>query len=258
MSGNGRAEQKAEQESIRRNLEGILNSEHLPQMPHSELVEKIQHPDTRTLKLYDVKDESFDEAEDTIDAMIEFYLDPVLEKKPHVKRKKKADIIALTHIFFQLKTQQHAVIKLLEEIDMGNMNVKLFEVLERMQARLESLTKSQMMYRHALEESYKKVKEDDLRAEASRPKKLDVEHDGHDAKPEIIDGEPYKSRGTKNIINSLNVDTVGSGSLNDSGGLVDARSRPESPHPEQEQKHENTDPNYDDEMFGPIGGGDNK
>jgi hypothetical protein len=252
MSTNGKAEQKAEQEQIRRNLEGILASDNLPIMPHSEITEKIQHPDTRTMNFYTVKEESFDEAEDTIDAMIEFYLDPTLEKKPHVKRKKKADIISLMHIFFQLKTQQHAVIKLMEEIDMGNMNTKLFEVLERMQGRLESLTKSQLMYRHALEESYKKVKEDDLRMEATRPKNvngIDIEHAGGETR--IVAGEGFKSRGTKNIIDSLETESGGKGSLDDSAGKVDARVRPLNPHPDEEKIIDVIE-HVSDDMFNPM------
>lgn len=255
MSTNGRSEQKSEQESIRKNLEGILASDNLPVMPSSELTEKIQHPETRSMNFYQVREESFNEAEDTVDAMVEFYLDPALEKKPHVKRKKKADIIALTHIFFQLKTQQHAIIKLMEEIDMGNMNNKLFEVLERMQGRLESLTKSQMMYRHALEESYKKVKEDDMRAESTRPRTIDIDHEDVTAKTAKT-GESFKSRGTKNIIDSLQVDTNGQGELTDSGGMVDARVRPPSPNPEDNaEKHKDAEEHFDDEMFLPMNGG---
>jgi hypothetical protein len=249
-----RAEQKAGQEAIRNNLESILASGSAPQMPEMGLPsDRIQHPDTRSMKHYDVQEESFDEAEDTIDAMIEYYLDPLLEKKPHIKRKKKADIIALTHIFFGLKTQQHAIIKLLEEIDIGNMNTKLFDVLERMQGRLESLTKNQLAFRHALEESYKQAMAEERARRDQEPRTVDAKEGEFSvvALPEA--GEGMSARGTKNIITAVKPEKVDL--KHEHGGLVDARSRPDNPHGGTDSRQEmpKTD-DIDDELFLPMHG----
>lgn len=243
-----RAEQKAGQDAIRNNLENILSTGGIS-MPEMGLpAEKIQHPDTRSMKHYDVKDESFDEAEDTIDAMIEYYLDPVLEKKPHIKRKKKADIIALTHIFFALKTQQHAIIKLLEEIDIGNMNTKLFDVLERMQGRLESLGKNQLAFRHALEESYKQAMADELVKRDRDPKTIDAK----DGDVTVMDGAGMKSRGTKDIIAAVKPEK--SDYTMEHAGLVDARSRPDNPDTTERAVDVKPEPTFDDDMFLPMNG----
>jgi hypothetical protein len=241
-----RTEQKANQDVIRTNLENIISTSGI-EMPEMGLpADKIQHPDTRSMKHYDVKDESFDEAEDTVDAMIEYYLDPILEKKPHIKRKKKADIIALTHIFFGLKTQQHAIIKLLEEIDIGNMNTKLFDVLERMQGRLESLTKNQMIFRHTLEESYKQAMSEELMKRETEPKVVDAK----EGDVTILDGvSGLKSRGTKDIIAAVKPEKSDYNMTH--AGLVDARSRPNTTETEKEEEKPEAD--FDDNMFLPLG-----
>lgn len=243
---------RSEQESIRDNLENILQG--IPEMPEMGMpTDKIQHPDTRTMKFYTVKEEAEDEAEDTVDAMVEFYLDAVLEKKPQAKRKKKADIIALGHLFFMLKTQQHAVIKLMEEIDIGNMNVKLFEALERMQGRLESITKTSAQFRNALEQSYQAMMQDELRKrEREGSKTIDVDHE----ELKVMPGETIKSRGTKEIMSMIRPDEMlGSKDKMEPAGLVDARVTRANPH-QEEKKHEEDNAHLTEDMFDPLSGED--
>jgi len=216
-------------------------------MPEMGLpADKIQHPETRSMAFYDVKAEAEEEAKDVVNSMIEFYLDDELAKQPYVKRKKKADITALAHIIFALKTQQHGIIKLFEEIDMGNMNNKYFDVLERMQGRLESLTKNQMAFRHVLEESYKKIRDDNNDNKAKNPKTVDAPPGSV-----VVLDDGMKSRGTKEIIEAIRPELGTNGTMIH-GGLVDAKQRPDNPHGETEEKpKEHPDP-VDEVMFLPT------
>ena len=46
-----------------------------------------------------------------------------------IKQKSVVDKITVSNLLFQMKTAEHAIIKLLEEIDNGNLHPRTFEVL---------------------------------------------------------------------------------------------------------------------------------
>jgi hypothetical protein len=75
-----------------------------------------------------------------------------------VEFKKKADTMNLSAMMFQLKSAQHAITKILEEIDLGNMHPRLFEVLAQLQSQIMQMPKDYQAYLEKMEQNYKKTK----------------------------------------------------------------------------------------------------
>lgn len=198
---------KEAQEAIRKQLESMLLQGE--QISDSELkaspvanegennpLNKVQHPETQKMEFYKVKEDIEAESRKLLKSVMDFYLDAkILKKNEYVKYKKAVDEMTLSNIIFSLKTTQHAIIKLMEEIDMGNMHPRIFEVLAQLQGQMMTVVKHQAAYMITLEEGYKKVKEDNDRIEYMRS--LDKEKQ---EPAQLGTGDKMKVRGTKNLM----------------------------------------------------------
>lgn len=164
---------------------------------------KIQHPDTKSMKLYDVKKEVEDETKKLLKSVIDFYLDAKnikkSEYKEYVKYKNMVDEMTISNIIFSLKTTQHAIIKLMEEIDMGNMHPRIFEVLAQLQNQMMVVVKMQAAAMITVEEGYKKIKNDNDMMEYQKS----LEKGTGEVEIKQLDGSPLKTRGTKNLMLSI-------------------------------------------------------
>ena len=105
--------------------------------------------------------------------------------------------MAMSNVIFSLKTCQHAIIKIMEEIDMGNIHPRLFEVLAQLQGQMMSIVKHSAALSITTEESYKKIKDDNDRMEYMKSLESGDNEPNEDVK---LLGEPLKVRGTKNIM----------------------------------------------------------
>jgi hypothetical protein len=117
----------------------------------------------------------------------------------------------LSAMMFQLKSAQHAITKILEEIDLGNMHPRLFEVLAQLQSQIMQMPKDYQAYLEKMEQNYKKTK-------------LEIEEKRH-AGGMVLDQTPgtdgvylstgnqsdggLRSRGTRGIMEGLR-DIIGS------------------------------------------------
>jgi predicted Zn-dependent protease len=87
-----------------------------------------------------------------------YYLDQnFIEQSDYVNYKMKIDSMNVSSMMLQLKTAQHAITKLLEEIDYGNANPRMFEVLAQLQSQIMQMPKDYQNYLEKMEEGYKKL-----------------------------------------------------------------------------------------------------
>jgi hypothetical protein len=163
---------------------------------------KVQHPSTRNMDFYAVKEEAENESKKLLKSVIDFYLDAkIIKKNEYIKYKKAVDEMSLSNIMFSLKTTQHAIIKLMEEIDMGNIHPRIFEVLGQLQNQMMTTIKHQAAYAITMENGYKQIKDDHDRIEYQ--KSLDKNKDGDSEIKSIGEGESLKVRGTKGLMLSI-------------------------------------------------------
>lgn len=164
---------------------------------------KVQHPATKSMDFYTVKDEIETESKKLLKSVMDFYLDSkIIKKNEYVKYKKAVDEMTLSNIIFSLRTTQHAIIKLMEEIDMGNIHPRIFEVLAQLQNQMMVVVKHQAQYMISIEEGYKKIKDDHDRIEYQ--KSLDKGSDKSDEDVKVLEeGASLKIRGTKGLMLSI-------------------------------------------------------
>lgn len=203
---------KSTQDNIRKQLEDmLLGGEQIDDKSMNEKpvandnaqgpLDKVQHPQTKQMDFYGVKEDVEGESKKLLKSVIDFYLDAkIIKKNDYLKYKKAVDEMTLSNIMFSLKTTQHAIIKLMEEIDMGNIHPRIFEVLAQLQNQMMVVVKHQAAYMITLEEGYKKIKDDHDRVEYQ--KSLDKSGPDDEMKP-IGEGDSLKIRGTKGLMLSI-------------------------------------------------------
>lgn len=153
------------------------------------------------------------DAKSLLDSIVKFYLDEnFIDKVDYVEYKKKIDSMNLASMMLQLKTAQHAITKLLEEIDLGNANPRMFEVLAQLQSQIMQMPKDYQNYVDKMEEGYKKIqlqieKKSDVGSFTLEPSN-DTE-DSFSANPNGVGGNGIKVRGTKGLMEGLR-DILGS------------------------------------------------
>ena len=113
------------------------------------------------LDYHRVKEESDDTSKSIVDSIAEFYLDrDIISEIPYVRQKNSVDKITVSNLLFQMKTAEHAIIKLLEEIDNGNTHPRTFEVLASLQRSKMEIVKHLAQFMVIMEQNYKNLKED--------------------------------------------------------------------------------------------------
>lgn len=138
-------------------------------------------------------------AEEVVEAVILLYLPPeFIHEHEYVKQKMSIDKLTVSNLIFQMKTSEHAIKKLLEEIDNGNIHARSFEVLASLQKSKMEIVKHLAQFMVVMENNYKNLKFDYENAKAE--KSLSA----HTDDVEIMDAqEGSKFRGTKNLIGML-------------------------------------------------------
>ena len=108
-----------------------------------------------------VKTDADTRADDIVNSVANFYLDiRVIEEIPYIQQKNVIDKITVSNLLFQMKTAEHAITKLLEEIDNGNLHPRTFEVLASLQRSKMEIVKHLAQFMVVMENNYKNLKED--------------------------------------------------------------------------------------------------
>ena len=202
---------KEAQENIRASLEAMLLGDEKSDIAKaSDIVDgevaKLQHPDNKTMDFYAVKEETESTAKKVLASVMTFYLTKkMIKKDDYVRFKSSIDEMNMSNLQFSLRTTQHAIIKMLQEIDMGNTHPRIFEVLATLNGQLANAVKHMASYMLTLEEGYKKIRDD----------KQSIERDNNMSGEEEIDTDtieqiqtpetdlPSKVRGTKGLMQCI-------------------------------------------------------
>jgi hypothetical protein len=148
------------------------------------------------LDYHNVKKDCEDTADEIVESVANFYLDArIIENTPYVKQKTNVDHITVSNLLFQMKTAEHAIIKLLEEIDNGNLHPRTFEVLSSLQRSKMEIVKHLAQFMIIMENNYKNLKID-YESKAAETHDVGHEEDEHT-------GNPMQTRGTRGMIEAL-------------------------------------------------------
>ncbi|NCX04882.1 MAG: hypothetical protein EBW68_03765 [Actinobacteria bacterium] len=197
--------EKVIQEKIKENLDAIIMEESLDSIS----LDSGDLPRLKTSELMNFADEKLSaltEARFLMDSVAKFYVDP--DAHGHVEFldvKKKVDAMNVSSMMFQMKSAQHAITKLLEEIDLGNMHPRIFEVLAQLQSQIMQMPKDYQAYLEKMEQSYKRVNTELEVKKHSGGVVMDQNQtgEGNSFYPSNTDGAGIRSRGTRGIMEGL-------------------------------------------------------
>lgn len=108
-------------------------------------------------------------------------------------------------MMFQLKSAQHAITKILEEIELGNTHPRLFEVLGQLQSQIMQMPKDYQNYMDKMEQGYKRLRNEiDQKNHNNGISMQKSEGDLYiPSQDSVSESGTIKSRGTKNMMEGL-------------------------------------------------------
>lgn len=190
---------KEQELSLKTKLDGIVLAE--------EMLSGLSTPDIapiKNIRVMDVdntKTEVEGEARAILESLARFYSGTEnLPEDNYIKFRQKIDALSISTMAFQIRTAQHAISKLIEEIDTGRIEPRLFEVLAQLQNQIMQMPKNFSQYMSQMEKNYKQLKSEDEEIKKGNP--LEFDENGQ-LKNTPENAEALKVRGTKSLMENL-------------------------------------------------------
>jgi len=192
------------EEKIKESLDSILQDENLD----FDAVTADELPRLKTTELMNFSEATQTtgtDAKGVLDSIVKFYLDEnLIDQTDYIEYKKKIDSMNIASMMLQLKTAQHAITKLLEEIDLGNANPRMFEVLAQLQSQIMQMPKDYQTYVQKMEDGYKSIATQLEEKSNSGLFQLEPGEDGKNVyNPSTNESGGIKVRGTKGLMEGL-------------------------------------------------------
>jgi len=196
MSNNKKVNQGERAEELRRRkeLEKLIEKTNTEITTHVDAAkEMLPSRSEQFLDYHKVKTVIDKESRDIVHSIAEFYLEEeIVEKVPYVAQKTKVDHITVSSLLFQMKTAEHAIIKLLGEIDDGNLHPRTFEVLASLQRSKMEIVKHLAQFMIIMENAYKNFQED---YRIKKSENTNFEEDDN--------AGGFRTRGSKSLIQAM-------------------------------------------------------
>ena len=115
-------------------------------------------PSTVSKKDMMTLEQSRQKAKDVMESLLRVYLsDNFISKNEYIKAKVNLDAMTLGNIMNQMEVSQRAIEILMDNIELGDINPKLFEVLGKLQGTFIDLVKAQTTYIMNASDEYEKL-----------------------------------------------------------------------------------------------------
>lgn len=149
----------------------------------------------------------FGEIKEKADSMSERYMKKIVKffvlnkntKDTYIEEKMQLDKLILSSLIFQMKTAEYSIIKLLEQIDSGNISPKMFDSLGNLQKSKMDIIKHLVQFMVILETSYKNLNQDIKMGLVE----IEEKSSEHLNERQFINEEKYKAKGSKSLIEEL-------------------------------------------------------
>ena len=175
--------------------------------------EKIINKKTKDkLNYNELKEEVDSEANSLVkETALFFFSEEAIESERYLRERIKADILTISNLLFQMKTSEHAIVKLLELIDEGNVQPRQFEVLASLQKSKMEIVKHLASMITILETNYRNISTE------YQFKSTDVSANVIDATYEREEDTKLVAFGTKDLIKTIRgvIDEKEKNKLND-------------------------------------------
>jgi hypothetical protein len=112
----------------------------------------------------------------------------------------------MSNLIFQMQTAEHAITKILEEIELGNTHPRLFEVLGQLQSQIMQMPKDYQNYMEKMEQGYKRLRNEIDQKNHINGISMEKSGEGDlyiPSSASVSENGTIKSRGTKNMMEGL-------------------------------------------------------
>lgn len=174
-----------ELEKVNQDLQGKIRQD--PKILQSVTKPKVGFTDFRKLL-----DETNQSVRPIVEAFCESYVTHENMLEPKVQQRLNIDSIALSEILWKKAVSDVAVIQIMERIDSGDDDYKMYAALSSILGSKNNLPKELLQTIMVLEKNYK-----DLKSELFEQNKLSIEN------TENVNSESLKFRGTKNLLMAI-------------------------------------------------------
>jgi DNA-directed RNA polymerase subunit L len=192
-------ESKKKEQELKDRLDSILLAD--------DMLKDLSHPDIppireiRTIDLDTAKTEVEAEARSIMESLSRFFNGgEEMDETSYIRHKQKIDALSISTMALQIRTAQHAIAKLMDEIDSGVTDPKMFAVLAQLQNQIMQMPKNFSDYMSQMESNYKSLKKEEDVINSSGDLKIDSE--GNIIEEVETEGK-LKVRGTKTLMESL-------------------------------------------------------
>jgi hypothetical protein len=193
---NSGKEQMEYLKKVSEDLETMILGSDLPIIQETKKGDLPPVSAIKPLNYDEIKKEADTKAEEIVESAVLLYLPKeFVFEHDYVNQKMSIDKMTVSNLIFQMKTAEHAIKKLLEEIDTGNTHARSFEVLASLQKSKMEIVKHLAQFMVVLETNYKNLKMD-YESAAEPTHTTDVE-------AEEIRQESNRFRGTKSLMSTL-------------------------------------------------------
>jgi len=146
---------------VSEDLEAMIMGSSLTPVPESKKGDLPALSSIKSLDLMSVKMEADKKAEEVVESVVLLYLDrKMIFEHDYINQKMSIDKMTVSDLICNMKTSEHAIKKLVEDIDNGNMHARSFEVLSSLQKSKMEIIKHLAQFMVILETNYKKIKSD--------------------------------------------------------------------------------------------------
>lgn len=182
---------------ISEDLESMILGSEIPALQEAQKPGLPALGAVRPLNQEAIKRFADEKAESIVESVVLLYLPKeFVFEQDYITQKMTMDKLAASNLIFQMKTAEHALKKLLEEIDTGNTHARTFEVLAALQKSKMEIIKHLAQFMVLLENNYKTLR---LDYESNRSESTHTQ----DVEAEEIRSDTTKFRGTKALMSTL-------------------------------------------------------
>ena len=151
---------------------------------NDEMLSDLGHPDipgmkpSRMMNFDNLKTEVEMEAKNILTSLIKFYMESsIIDEGDYINYRAKIDALSISTMAFQIRTAQHAVTKMLDEIDAGGQyQARNFEVLAQMQNQLMQMPSKLQSYLADMEKTYKNLNTESKVSDNTKLQKYQYHH----------------------------------------------------------------------------------
>lgn len=232
----GNNDKNEEQQKIKEQLEQFMENSEMPSMDEkeSEQLEQDLKQGLPQEDYFEVDNQLKNYANNLVESIFDFYLEnDLISEDSYVRFRKETSASNIASLFFQIRTLKDSITAVMNQIQQGNVEPRMYEVLSQLHQKYNEAIKTQANFTLYLEDSFKKIAQeatenDNAKNGIKQPTQEDYDkQDAVEAPIQDTDNDEFVSAGSRNIIKQIKEETKSVDNENEDydGELTDPKNK---------------------------------